>query len=187
MKKTIVTIAFAISALFVNAQTFNGVEVNGQLNTAYQQFLAKGYKLYKVYDHAYSLTGSFLGTNIELFIYGTAKTNKFYKAVVYLPKHDSYYDLRKQYDNYVELLVGKYGKPDNQYDNFLSPYYAGDGYEMQAVEQDKTNISTFWLELSGANYYIEISKFKQVKIVYENDANGKIHSREVELLKQNIF
>ncbi len=27
MKKTIVTIAFAISALFVNAQTFNGVEV----------------------------------------------------------------------------------------------------------------------------------------------------------------
>jgi hypothetical protein len=187
MKKTIITIAFAIIALFVKAQTFNGVEVGGQLNTAYQQFLAKGYKLYKVYDHAYSLTGSFLGTDIELFIYGTAKTNKFYKAVVYLPKHDSYYDLRKQYDNYVELLVGKYGKPDNQYDNFLSPYILGDGYEMQAIEKDKTNISTFWLELSGANYYIEISKFKQVKIVYENDANGKIHSREVELLKQNIF
>ena len=187
MKKTIITIAFAISALFVKAQAFNGVDVDGPLNTAYQQFLNKGYKLYKVYDHAYSLTGSFLGSNIELFIYGTPKTNKFFKAVVYLPKRDNFYDLRAEYDNYLGLFKGKYGMPSSNYDDFLSPYKDGDGYEMQAVEKDKTNIAAFWLGLGGGNYSIEVSKYKQVKIVYENDANGRLNSREVELLKQNIF
>jgi hypothetical protein len=77
--------------------------------------------------------------------------------------------------------------PTSNYDNFLSPYKDGDGYEMQAVEKDKTNIAAFWLGLSGANYSIEISKYKQVKIAYENETNGRLNNREVELLKQNIF
>ena len=68
-----------------------------------------------------------------------------------------------------------------------SRYYVGDGFEMQAVEKEKCRFMSFWSNIGGASYSVEITKYKQVKITYENDELFRLKDKETLDIKSKIF
>jgi hypothetical protein len=125
------------------------------------------------------------GTEYELFISFTPKTKQVWKLSVFLPEVTSWSRIKSEYENYLGLLTEKYGSPEKAYTFFSTPYYEGDGYEMSAIKLEKCHYSAFWSDSIGI--WIEISKFQQVKIVYENAKNSAINDFEKKQINSQIF
>ncbi|MFY8161982.1 MAG: hypothetical protein ACOVNU_11680 [Candidatus Kapaibacteriota bacterium] len=177
MKKLIVIISlfFSVSAF---SQQFDGVNISGDLPTAISSLKAKGYTLSKPITNGVIMNGKIGSTEIELFLFTTPKSKKVYKAAIYLPIKENWYSIKQNYLDYLEVLTNKYGTPDNSFNFFSKPYFEGDGYEMLALDLEKCTYSAYWLKLENTSIYIEISKYKQVKISYENNENQKIAAAE---------
>jgi len=184
MKKSItllLALAITISAF---SQEFLGVKVDGTRDEIQKKFIAKGFSTKTTSDKDYLSMRGYIGTtDIELLVLFTPKTKKAWKFVIYLPKQTTWYALKAQYNEYLEMLTTKYGEPKHDYHFFSSPYEDGDGYEMTAVAVEKCTYSAFWED----TYSIEISKFSQVKIAYENPVNSEIFSQEKKQIQTNSF
>lgn len=154
---------------------FMSVKIEGGMESMIQKYKAKGFTLVSKDETYVSMTGKMNGNTIELNMAFTPKTKLVWKLLVYLPKQSDWYDLKKEYNDYKSLLTEKYGEPSHDYHFFMSPYKDGDGYEMTAVQVDKCRYTSFW-EKEGLN--IEISKFRQVRIGYENLTNSALLTKE---------
>jgi hypothetical protein len=187
--KKLITTTLIIIFLVSNgmSQVFDGISISGDFNVALQKFKSKGYKVEEVFPEGAILSGKVASANIELFLFKTPKTSKVFKASVYFPKKDNWYDLKNEFNSYHNLLLEKYGKTTDRFQFFSSPYYDGDGYEMQAVEKDKCTYSSYWSNIDGASYSVEITKYKQVKITYENDELFRLKDKEASEIKSQIF
>jgi hypothetical protein len=182
---------FIIVLLFVKtisiAQYFDGVKIDGSLYSVVQSYKKKGYEIYKNLENCVVLSGKLFGDDIELFIHSTPTTKIAYKAVVYLPKKDSWYRLKTSYETYLTAFKEKYGVPVNSYSFFDSPYYEGDGYEESAVANDKVVYGSFWYDYYNTNIYLGISKYMQVQISYENAKNIIIAEKEHKEKQKRVF
>jgi hypothetical protein len=69
---------------------------------------------------------------------------------------------------------------------FDSPYFYGDGYELQAVGLEKCHYSALW-EVENTTILLTISKFKQINIQYENDALTAQKNREQSEIDAKTF
>jgi hypothetical protein len=186
MKKLILILSMFIS-FSVNSQSFDGVPISGDLPTAIARYKAKGYTFEKFIDNGAIIKGKIAQTPIELFVFVTPKTKRVYKVVAYLDEEISWVSIKSSYNRFHEIITNKYGIPDGNYEDFTTPYYEGDGYEMSAVGLEKVNYSAYWLNKLGLNVGIEISKFKQVKISYENVELIKIKKIEQSQIESNSF
>ena len=186
MKKYIVIALLMFSAVSFG-QSFDGVPISGDLATAISKFKQKGYTFSKYVDNGAILKGKVAGENVEVFVFTTPKSKVVFKMSVYFDEQTSWYGLKGQYERLASVLKNKYGEPDNTYSSFSNPYYEGDGYEMSAVALDKCNYASVWLKRDNLSLIIEISKWKQVNIAYENDTNMQIHKKERAELQQNSF
>jgi hypothetical protein len=76
------------------------------------------------------------------------------------------------------LLRSKYGKGES-YEDFESPYYEGDGYEMTAVRIGKCNYFTKY-KLTNGMIIVAIAKIDKgsVLLYYTDSINDKIAKRE---------
>jgi hypothetical protein len=133
------------------------------------------------------MNGKVGNTEIELFLLTTPKSKKLYKATVYLPTKETWYAIKQNYLDYLEVLTTKYGTPHQSYDFFSKPYFEGDGYEMSALKLEKCTYSAFWLNIDNTSIVIQISKYNQVMISYQNDANQKIAASERDALNNVSF
>jgi hypothetical protein len=182
MKKLITLCLLALTSTAFS-QEFLGIKVEGTKDEIQKKFLEKGFKFVNSKDDYLQLKGN-VGTNeVELNVIFTPKTKIAWKFVVYLPEQSSWYSLKSQYNEYLDMLKSKYGEPKNNYHFFSSPYDEGDGYEMTGVKIGKCNFAAYWED----KYSIEISKFSQVKIAYENPVNSEIFSKEKKELQTNAF
>ena len=164
-------------------QEFMGVKVGGSKASITSQLVNKGMiKTKSTNPNTLVFNGYVSDIKVELFVFFTPKTNIAWKFMVYLPKRTNWYELKEDYEKYLDLFTNKYGTPSSSYNTFLSPYYEGDGYEMSAVELDKCLYSAFW-----ENYSVEISEYKQVRLGYENSENAKINTREKNQLNNANF
>ena len=186
MKQLILIISLIIS-VSAKSQQFNGVNISGDLNTAISQFKAKGYTTSKLITDGVIMNGKVGNTEIELFLLTTPKSKKLYKATVYLPTKETWYAIKQNYLDYLEVLTTKYGTPHQSYDFFSKPYFEGDGYEMSALKLEKCTYSAFWLNIDNTSIVIQISKYNQVMISYQNDANQKIAASERDALNNVSF
>jgi hypothetical protein len=184
MKKiSIFALALTLSLTTI-AQDFMGISVDGSKSIIRSKFLAKQFTEKKISSpSALLFNGHVSGTPIEVYVFFSPKSNIAWKFVVYLPKQSDWYALKNEYNKYLDLLTEKYGKPSSLYSTFLSPYYEGDGYEISAVGIDKCLFSAFW----NASYSLEISKYKQVKITYENTKNSEISAKETNQIDNANF
>jgi hypothetical protein len=171
----------------VNSQSFDGVPISGDLPTAIARYKAKGYTFEKFIENGAILKGKIAQNPIELFVFVTPKTKRVYKVVGYLDEDISWVSLKSTYIRYREIITNKYGIPDGNYEDFTTPYYEGDGYELSAVALEKVNYSAYWLNNMSMNIGIEISKFKQVKISYENYELIKLKRTEQSQIENNSF
>lgn len=177
--------------LLVNAalfgQSFDGVPISGDLPTAISRFKEKGYSLTKYIENGVIMKGKVAGESVELFIFNTVKSKVVFKISVYFEEQQAWRSLKSQYQRVLDILKGKYGDPDNSYTDFEDPYFEGDGYEMSAVQLEKCNYVAYWLKKDNLSLAIEISKWKQVNITYENDANMAIQKQERSQIQKNSF
>ncbi len=185
--KNLITIAILFFSINVFGQQFNGVNISGDLPTAISKFKAKGYIVKKVIENGVILKGEVAQNPIELFIFTTPKSKKVYKMVAYLNEQVSWQSIKSQYIKFCEIMTEKYGSTEDVYESFTKPYYEGDGYELQALGMEKCKYATYWLNKNNTNIVVEISKYKQVKLVYEN--NELTNAREIEMsaIENTIF
>jgi len=185
MKKVFVILICNLFTISTFAQEFLGIKVDGKRQEVINKFIAKGFKVtsQKGSSNVVAMEGKVNDTNIELNIVNSPTTSIVWKFAIYLPKQDSWYSIKSQYNSYLNTLTEKYGEPTNSYNNFINPYYEGDGYEMSAIAIDKCNFISFWN--NGTS--IKISKFKQVQISYENAINSAIDDEEKKALNNKIF
>lgn len=181
-------LSLAIMAVFLinnlNAQEFMGVKVDGSMNNIIQKLSAKGFSVHKknVDQNNLIMKGNVGSEKVEIYAFFTPISKVCWKLKVFLPEQTTWYKLKSQYESMLENLTEKYGEPTNTYNFFSSPYYEGDGYEMSAVALEKVTYSAFWKEV-----YIEITKFKQVAVNYENEVNTEKMSEEKKKQTLNAF
>lgn len=172
MKKFLLAIIL-FAAIQTNAQSFLGVPISGHVSTAIANFKAKGFKFVKQEKYSVTMSGVIDYTPVELYIYNTPTTKQTAKFVVYYPERNSWLSLKDDYDRFVSRLSDKYGSPDKTIEEFITPYESGDGYELSAIQLEKAVFLSYWFaggyQRSNLSIAVEISKFKQLKVVYEND------------------
>jgi hypothetical protein len=189
MKKVILVITIILASTNLFSQSFDGISISGDLPTIVSKFKTKGYQFDKYTENGSAIMkGKIAGIyNVELYIFVTPKTKKVCKVVGYLDKEQTWYNLKNEYEKFVQILTEKYGPADNTYNTFTSPYYEGDGYEMTAIGLEKCIYASIWLHKSNLNLALEISKYKQVKFTYENDENMKIMTSEIAEMQNKSF
>jgi len=187
MKTLIVIATFVLLTLKSNSQQFYGVNISGPLPTAIEKFKQKGFVLKTTLDMGVIMKGRIVNQDVSLFIFITPKTKMVFKMVVYFDELNSFDGLYSQYDKMVSTLTQKYGEPDFVEEKFITPYELGDGYELTALEVEKCLYSTTWLYKNNLNVQVQISKYKQLKVTYENDILSDQKDKEEEMLKSNIY
>lgn len=165
-----------ITALFValfvimlsHAQSFNGVPISGDLTTAINRFKAKGYTFIKFTKSGATMSGNIGVQKVELYINTTVTSKQVRSMIIYFRERDKWSELKADYDNYLSVLTEKYGTPTHDIIRFEKPYYDGDGYEMTAVAVGKVMCMSLWMDIQNMNIMIDVTKYKQVSITYEN-------------------
>jgi hypothetical protein len=151
----------------------NGATVKAALQRA-------GYEFIKVdQDGDYSFKGKVLGYPARVFVFMDPKGRATKVQATLITPDD---EARSVFAKMKDLLVQKYGKPDQSYDFFESPYYEGDGYEDQAISVGKGHFLAFWGESTpGAGNVMDvaISKKLVVNVSYEGYGwHAEIERRE---------
>jgi hypothetical protein len=184
MKKVALAIVAVLMIAFSYAQDFMGVKVDGKIDDVIRNMSAKGFTVVKKSpDNTYlKMKGKVGGENIEFAAVFTSVSKVCWKFVIYFDKDNSWYSLKAQYNKMLTMLTEKYGKPTDEFAFFTKPYYDGDGYELTALAVEKAHYAAYWKNLS-----LEISKFKQVSIGYENPDNIVKKDEEANRVNKNAF
>jgi hypothetical protein len=184
MKKLITTVLIII--LLTNtsfSQIFDGIQISGDFNSTLEKFKSKGYIVEDISPEGATLNLK----EMEINLLKTPISNKVFKAVVYLPKKNNWNDLKSEFNKYHILFIEKYGKTSDRLNYFNIPYKEGDGKEMEALKNEKCEYWSYWEGINGASYCVEISKYNQIKLIYENDVNYSLKDKEVSVLKESKF
>lgn len=171
--KNLLLAILLFAAFQADSQSFLGVPISGNVATTIANFKAKGFKFVKQEQYSVSMSGIVDFTPVELYIYNTPTSKQTCKFVIYFDERNSWISLKDDYDRFVTKLTNKYGAPDKNIEEFITPYESGDGYELSAIQLEKAVFSSFWFaggyERSNLSMSVSISKYKQLKVTYEND------------------
>jgi hypothetical protein len=192
MKKWIFSFVIVV-ANFLSAQSvapvtgvpqFMGIPIEGDAMVFINKLKTKGFKVKKYDAIVTTMTGVFLGnvTNDVLIVH-TPKSKIVWKVVVFMQEKIGWSSLKSEYLTLLSKLNNKYGEPSTSYFSFMSPYEEGDGYEMNAVTLEKTNIVAWWnlTYQDGAEsgtIMLEMTQWKQNKISWENSVNAALKEKE---------
>jgi hypothetical protein len=163
---------------------FMGIPIEGDAVLFINKLKAKGFKVVKYDGVVTHMSGVFLGNVInEISIIHTPKSKIVWKVVVYMQEQIGWSSLKSEYLTLLSKLNNKYGEPSSSYFSFISPYEEGDGYEMNAVTLEKTNIVAWWNlthqdGIESGTIFLELSKWKQNKISWENATNAALKVKE---------
>jgi hypothetical protein len=185
--KSLITLVLTFISFSISAQQFDGVPISGTLPNIIAKFKAKGYVFESTDKTVTTMNGKVANYPIELLIVVTPKTKQVCKVVIYFAKETNWYSLKNVYLKFKDVLIEKYGEYSSNYEFFRKPYFEGDGYEMSAVGLDNVVYSTYWLNKDLMNIVVEIEKYKQVSITYENVEMMRIKKNESMEIENNSF
>lgn len=185
--KKLITITLALFFITTSySQYFDGVLIDGKLEVFVEKFKAKGFT-HKSESGVAILTGKVALKETQIFVFTTPITKIVWKISVYMPEQTNWYSIKYDYLSYLEILTEKYGTPKDSYSSFLNPYYEGDGYEVSAIKSDKCVYEALWNDVNNMNISVSISKYMQVKIMYENAKNANLFQKEMKQKNNNSF
>lgn len=179
MKRYIVAFVMllATSLVWLNAQEhmmFMKVPIDGTITEFASKMKAKGFVQIGEIKSIITMKGEFMGKGCKVYISGTEQTKTVCLIAVYFDReYTSWYSLKSDYNDIRDSYIDKYGKPTKDYHFFSSPYYEGDGYEMQAVRLEKCNYLCFWNNMEEGNIMISIMKSSRISVSYQDGLNSK--------------
>jgi hypothetical protein len=190
MKKIKLILGVLLLSTLSFGQTVDGITLGKPENDVTSKLIAKGFKLVeritptmKKYEGKLSN-----GDNVDITIVSTPKTKLVWKLVITAYAY-SWSSAKSTFENYKDKLVNKYGNsPSNNYHFFSTPYFEGDGYEMQALYKDKCTWYSSW---DSPTISIEIKSFKynvaDIRISYENEKASEINKIEKTEIDNKTF
>ncbi len=172
-----------IFAMSIYAQdqhlTFKNIPIDGPLRTFVSKLEQQGFRLDEYSDDrtAAFLTGNFTGEEATIIVVTTPSTKKVCRVAVFFPKKKSWHSLKSDYFEYKKMYIQKYGKPKDEYEFFVKPYYEGDGYELQALRKENCYYSTFFYINDGI-ITVRLTNTCHLSIVYEDKVNNSLFTAE---------
>ena len=194
MKKLFTAIVLCLICIYGFGQdcmSFKGISFNTNFSEFTKQLTSKGMTLLRTQTEPTMIVATFKGdfagySDCEVFVFSTLDKSCIYKVTVFLPTKTTWYELKSCYFSMIGSYKNKYGEPTDDYKFFSSPYYDGDGYEMSAVTLEKCHYVAFW-EFNYGTIMLEISKYKQVGIVYEDAKNvEKVMEKKRQTINDDI-
>lgn len=166
--------------------SFKGLPITGVMSEFVPKHVKQGYTVMKESDTHTALVGSFAGfEDCTIIVLCSPISKTVWKVGVRLPEQSSWYSVESRYKEMKTLFTSKYGASVNHYEFFSRPYYEGDGYELQAVSNDKGTYISFW-DRPGGGIIVEISASSNsrgwISIQYEDNTGGAVLTREKQSL-----
>lgn len=185
MKKFISFITILLISTSIIAQTnndnheyleFKNTPINGTLSEMVKKMQALGYKLEEAAEYVAIMEGSFANENCEIVLYASPKTKTMHSIIVNFGEQTSWYSLKAKYKKLKEQLTSKYNHTPKSTEYFADPYYEGDGYEMQALRNEKCfYFSTFNFDNGKIGVYIVGNK---VQLLYQDSNGNSLNKKE---------
>ncbi len=149
---------------------FRGIPLDGSLSSFEEKMDSIGYDIILIQDHAVVMEGEFIGKKANLFIFSSPITDNVWKVVVSFGKEISWSSLKYEYRKIKDLYTQKYGKSSHSFEFFTNPYYEGDGYELQALRNEKCTYVAYF-ELVEGTIAVRMNSEGSIGIVYEDGIN----------------
>lgn len=186
--KKLLTIIIILFALTGYSQSYNGIELGKNITYTKKVIVNKGYKYHSVVtDNSITYYKYINGKKTYITLVYTPYTNLVWKILVTVDYASSWMDAKNKYLKYFYILNNKYGEQINENIKFESPYYEGDGYEIQALYLDKAEIYTIYKDQNDNLIMLELDSFNkntvEILIHYENNIASEINKQE--LIKKN--
>ncbi len=181
MKKVVVMFVSLFVLIFgVYAQhlKFKGIEITGTLDNVVKELKAMGYELEAIESDAAMLSGEFAGEDCDIVVYSTPISKQVYTILVSYEEEDSWYSLKADYLKFKRMFREKYNVIPKSTEEFHSPYYEGDGYEMQALRMSKC---FYFSNFNVENGTIKVVILKDhVVLAYIDGFGDSLNEREKE-------
>ena len=183
IKKVLATALLCIFCICAFAQehaSFKGITLDQSVNSFNEELKKIGYRYsdkseFQNFD-VFEFKGNFAGmSDCEIWVYGMKNNGIVFKVIVVSDDYEQWYSIKTQYNTIKNAMTDKYGKPENDFHFFSSPYYEGDGYEMSALKQDKCTYAAYW-HINGNTIVVRMHKSKCIHIVYQDDSNMEIYN-----------
>lgn len=174
------TAAFAQSDnLFDNGHlTFKGLSISGPLDDFVSNLVSQGYVLKESMTAGALLKGDFASeSNCTIGILTTKRTHQVYCVAVSFESKTSWTSLKSQYREYKSMLSAKYGEPSKHIERFYSPYYEGDGYELQALRLDKCSYTSYY-DLPNGSVMLSMNDDASLILYYSDKEGNALNERE---------
>ena len=178
MKNFLLSFIVLLICTSSDAQMFHGVPISGSLQLCMANFQKKGFVFVKFNPHGVTMSGNVYNLPVELYIVATPRSKTVCKVSLYFPKRKSWSILLDEYVQMKKQLILKYGAPDLQMETFHHPYKLGDGLETTALQAEKCEYCTIWLNKINTNAIVEISEFLQIYLAFENKSNMELSAKE---------
>ncbi|KAA6319207.1 hypothetical protein EZS27_030871 [termite gut metagenome] len=156
---------------------FKNIPIDGKLDEFVAKLENEGFSVNDKFDAAASLSGEFVNKQCTILVCASPKTKIAYMVIVTLPEDNSWRSLKRDYFNFKEQYEKKYGKTNDSENYFSKPYYEGDGYELQALKNEKCSYRTRW-NLKEGKVMVHISSDCKIPFVYMDNINRKIYDSE---------
>lgn len=190
MKRKLMIIAMMVISMATRSQQFDGITINGSLQSVVNAFKAKDYKFVNYFSEGRGakLEGKVGYRSVNVYLGATPISKQVTRVNIYTKEKTDWSSLESEFWQLYEILVKKYGEPDEEAHLFLSPYERGDGYEMTAVRANKVAFYGFWENAAdNLSIMLEISESATVRMVYENKKASKLQTTEQTKLDSNSF
>lgn len=149
MKKSILTFCFAFITALNFAQTtdhltFKNVSIDGQLSIYISKMKLNGFNLIQTKDGTAILNGEFAGyKNCTIKVSTLSQIDLVHKITVDFQDEETWSRLWNNYLELKEMLIEKYGKPSDVFEN-IEKINLDDIIKMYQVSTDKLKYSSIW-------------------------------------------
>lgn len=158
--------------------TFKGLSLSGSLDSFVDKLVSQGYVLKTSQSDGALLKGSFASeSDCTIVVMTTKRTHSVYGVGVSFEEKTSWSSLKSQYREYKAMLSSKYGDPSKHIERFYSPYYEGDGYELQALRLDKCTYTSLY-EVSNGTIMLSMTDDGGLIIYYVDKKGSDLNDRE---------
>ena len=174
----------------LSSQVFYGIQLNQHKNIVINALVAKGFTVKSTEAGHTSLKGKLVNEDVTITVIHTVTSKKVRKMLIFYYGTPSWEGAKIKYDQMVGVLESKYGPITQKYEYFMDPYFEGDGYEIQAIDNDKATWSSLWYDLPAhpnLGVSVDIEGAGLVTVLYEIVSNVNLHQQELEKLQQGVY
>lgn len=177
MKHLLLTLTLAILTLTVAAQTdhlkFNGIPIDGTLQTFSSALCKKGFTYLGAEDGSAVFSGTFTGRQVSIAVLTSQATGKVFRVGVVYDGMDKWEYIENLYNILKDMLTTKYGIPSAVTETV--PNWCQDD-KMHALKMDKMTWETTFTTPQGTILLkvVHSDTFGEgnVVLIYEDETNG---------------